>query len=1087
MKISKLIYNSLKFYKKQHLALLAGTIISTAVLTGALIIGDSVRDSLGSLVDNRLGDAEYVLQTGDRFVTSGLSTKIAKDLEIGSASVLQLIGMAIDPLKQERINKVQVLGIDQSFWSLSGLKIPELMEDEAFISENLAEKLNLKWYDEFLLRVANAGIIPLNAPFAEEKMATVSFRLKIKKILTDDEQGRYSLKSDQKAPYNVFLNQKELAKKLELKGLVNTILLAGNDDIDKIIIDKSLKKNWKLADASLTVKKLEDEDRIEVQSERIFMDEPISQLLNKLNPSEKVLSYLVNSISNDSLKVPYSFVSAISETKSLKNEITVNNWLADALQIQPGDSLPISYFTIGPLRELIEKQDTFVVSEIQNIGSGYFRKSLMPEFPGLTDAGSCSDWNTGIPIDLDKISERDEDYWDEYKGTPKAIISLDKGQELWSNKFGQYTSFRFDQNTTDMSDLEQNILNELNPKDLNLSFVDARSEGENAAENSIDFGELFLSLSFFVILAGLLLTILLHSLNTVSRSKETAILASIGFTPKRILKIRLAESSVVIVLGSIIGVGMGILYNQLLLAGLNSVWQDAVKTDMLSLSLKPSTLIIGGFAGLIMSFLSIYFVSRNQLKQQLAASLKELEKSKAPGFKWSVWISWAAFAGAIGLVIYSIMDGPDENSSAFLAAGFLILLDLVLTISRSIQKKGNIKQNSKISFTSLIYKNLGLHHKRNMASISLLALGTFSVIITGANRKTFYGVENDNQSGTGGYLYWAESSMPILHDLDTKEGRESYGIDTELFSSLEFAQLYELESNDASCLNLNLVQNPTILGCDPALFEMRSSFSFTQVSDQSRSKSPWLDLNYSSDDNIYYAIADQTVIRWGLMKEVGDTLFYTDEFGKHVGFILLAGLENSIFQGNILVSNRVFEKHFPSVNGTKVILVDGPEERQDVIYQMLKDQFVDLGMEISPTSQRLAEFNSVTNSYLTVFMMLGGLGILIGTIGLGIVLLRNLLDMKYELALLKALGYTRKQIFSLIISENLLILCLGLLTGIISAFIGILPSLLSPAFTLPLGYVFVLIAAILPVGFLSIFITAKAALKRNYLIHLRSE
>ena len=50
MTIFTLIKQSLKYYKKQHLAVLAGTMISTAVLTGALIVGDSVRMSLGKIV-----------------------------------------------------------------------------------------------------------------------------------------------------------------------------------------------------------------------------------------------------------------------------------------------------------------------------------------------------------------------------------------------------------------------------------------------------------------------------------------------------------------------------------------------------------------------------------------------------------------------------------------------------------------------------------------------------------------------------------------------------------------------------------------------------------------------------------------------------------------------------------------------------------------------------------------------------------------------------------------------------------------------------------------------------------------------------
>jgi putative ABC transport system permease protein len=1087
MKLSKLIYRSLVFYKKQHLALLIGTIISTAVLTGALIVGDSVRGSLQELVDMRLGNASYVLQTGDRFVTADLSNHIAQEMNVETASVLLLNGIGINPDTNKRVNKIQVLGMDNDFWKLADLETDTLNNDEAFISQNVADKLQLDIGDEFLLKVENAEIIPLNAPFAEEKESTVSFRLQVKKILSDNELGRFSLKSDQKAPYNVFVNQNQLSRKLELEGLVNTILVENSSQINIDKLNLSIKNVWQIQDVGLTIRELSSENRIEVLSDRIFIDEPIAKILESLNPKEQILTYLVNSINKDSAETPYSFVSAISGLENSENEISINNWLAEDLHAKVGDSLEVTFFIIGPLRKLQETSTTFIVKDIKDIDSGYFQKSFMPEFPGLADAGSCSDWNTGIPIDLDKIRDKDEDYWDDYKGTPKAIISFSTGQKLWSNQYGQYTSFRFEPKQFSKEDLEKKILEKLKPKDLNLFFRNIRSEGQTAAKNSVDFGELFLSLSFFVILAGILLTILLFALNTASRMQETAIFAALGFTKKQILKIRISESTIMILLGSVLGVVVGVFYNQLLLKGLNSVWQGAVHTNMLDVYLKPATLFIGGFSGILISFISIFFVLRKQLKNQLSRLLKKDESkpvSKKRKINWLRWLGFAAFAAALGLIIPAFLDGIEKNASSFLTGGFLILLDFVIVISGFIRKRGTGKSFSK---NNLVFKNLNLNHKRNMATIALLALGTFSVIITGSNRKTFYGVENENSSGTGGYQFWMETTTPVLYDLNTEKGIQRYGFDSSIFKNVEFLQLKTLEGNDASCLNLNLVQNPGILGVNTKALSDRNSFSFTKILGEPLSENPWLSLNHFVDSNIYDAMVDQTVLTWGLMKEVGDTLFYTDEFGQEIGLRIRAGLKNSIFQGHVLVSEEVFKKHFPSVSGSKIMLVDCPEENKEIVNEAILNQLIDLGVETTPTSQRLAEFNTVTNSYLTVFMMLGGLGILIGTFGLGIVLIRNLLDRKYELALLKALGYRQSQIFRIVFSENLIILTLGLLSGLFAAIIGMIPSFLSPAFSIPYGFVTLLISGIFIVGLISIFISTKIMLRRSYLGDLRVE
>ena len=138
-------------------------------------------------------------------------------------------------------------------------------------------------------------------------------------------------------------------------------------------------------------------------------------------------------------------------------------------------------------------------------------------------------------------------------------------------------------------------------------------------------------------------------------------------------------------------------------------------------------------------------------------------------------------------------------------------------------------------------------------------------------------------------------------------------------------------------------------------------------------------------------------------------------------------------------------------------------------------------------SERLAEFNSVQNTYLTVFMALGGLGVLIGTFGLGIVLLRNMLERRHELALLIALGYQKSEIFRLIFAENMFLLLTGLACGFGAAVIGILPSLLSPAFSIPGSFVFLLIAVILISGTLWIYFPAHNAIKDQLVTTLRNE
>lgn len=1084
-----------------------GTLISTAVLTGALIVGDSVRLSLNKLVDTRLGNIRYALQTGDRFVRTELANEIGEKLSTPTASLLMVKGIVINPESDTRINSAQVVGVDSSFWNLSNLKNIPIFNDEAVISENISRKLDVKVGDEFLLRVEKTSVIPLSAPFSKDVDPSVAIRLKVKAVLDDKNMSRFSLKSNQVAPCNVFISREYLASKLELDGKVNTILVGKCNQTglammnsQNIIIDNLnnfFQEVWQLEDASIKIRELNESNQYEVLSERIFIDEPIAKSILNINlPHETALTYLVNSIDFNGKETPYSFVSATSLPIINENlevdEILVNDWVAKDLGVKAGDSVSLKYFVIGPLRTIKEVEKSFIVKGVIPVQSKLVNTSLMPLFPGLADAGSCHDWETGVPIDLDKIRDKDEKYWKDYKGTPKALVSMQAGLVLWGNKFGSYTSVRFDKDKVQLDQLKDEILKSIKPQDIGLTFVPVYEQGVNAANSSVDFGSLFLSLSFFVIVAGILLTILIYSLNTESRKEEIGILSGLGFDRKLIVKIRFGESIIVALLGGVIGALVGILYNYGLVWGLNSVWQGAVHTSNLEVFIKPATILIGAFSGFAVALLSIYFVTRRNLKQPISSLIKssfEIPFRVVRKYlSLSKMVAIISIAIAIILVIYSLMFLGDVNAELFLSAGGLFLVGCIALLNWYLRVVRDTMHTKPLSFVQLALKNAGRNKNRSLTTIALLALGTFSIIITGANRKTYYGNENLRQSGTGGFLYWVETSLPLQYNLNTSNGKAKLGLESEdALKDVDFVQIHSLDGDDASCLNLNQVQQPRILGVKPETFDSRHSFTFVSSLEGISQEHTWLDLKKRFGDDIIPAVADQTVITWGLKKSVGDTLVYTNESGKRIKLLLIAGLDNSIFQGNLLIDDSLFVKNYPSTSGSRIMLVNAPSANQQKVSELLSSTLTDYGADLTPTSIRLAEFNSVENTYLTVFMVLGGLGVVIGTFGLGVVLLRNTLERRSEIALMKAIGYRKNQIFRLIFVENLFLLITGLILGIVSAFIGILPSILSPAYTMPVAFISILVLVIFISGLVWIYSPTRNALKGNIIRGLREE
>jgi hypothetical protein len=186
------------------------------------------------------------------------------------------------------------------------------------------------------------------------------------------------------------------------------------------------------------------------------------------------------------------------------------------------------------------------------------------------------------------------------------------------------------------------------------------------------------------------------------------------------------------------------------------------------------------------------------------------------------------------------------------------------------------------------------------------------------------------------------------------------------------------------------------------------------------------------------AIGDANSIQWALGKTIGDVLDYVDERGNPFQVRLVGAVANSILQGQLLISEAEFVRRFPGENGYRSFLID-TEGDEKPIAEALTRGLTDLGLETTTTVDRLNRFNAVQNTYLNPFQWLGGLGLLLGSVGLGLVVQRNVLERRSELALMAAVGFQKSQIQAMILSEHLRLLALGMLFGITASVLATAP------------------------------------------------
>lgn len=824
--IAGIIGKTILHYRKSLLYQILIIALLSSIITGSLLTGWSVRTSLKKSSIEQLGKTQILLSSGVRYFKSDLGIRLSENSGIRSTGILEMKGYCQNLNSQKGAFNTNIYAINSDFFQFNGYDSLKIMPSEVFINRKLAEYLEVKPGDELIIRFKQVSDIPSDAPFAPEKDERTSVVLKIKNVLDPSRGGNFSLSISQIVPMNIFINLSDINSGLLNSSKINRLLI---DNIKGYSVDEiksSVMKCLKPSDIGLTLRDVSKSGLVELISDRVFIEKPlINEIGKKIMHSAPLITYLGNRFIVKSLATPYSFISAIPS--SIYHEIpggdsiVINKWMADDLKAETGDSLQLFWYSPDTLNKLKEDMHVFIIGKISDMKSLWSDSLLMPEFPGISGSESCSDWDAGIPVKTGEIRDKDEDYWNRYKGTPKAFISYEKGSELWGNNFGAATSIRFPAGLN-RKEIESQLAGSLDPEISGFTITDIAKEADDAAKNSVDFGTLFISLGFFLIVAAIVL--LSFAVSTYFDTKKRQIFTwfALGFNNRLIGKLLLIESVFTGLTGCLAGAFAGILVNIAITDALNSVWRGAVQTDTLRsfVDIRP---VIAGF---VITFIIIIIFMIIKIRRHLKRlNSKEKESILLPSAKRNFMLAITlAFLSVLCLAI-SFVSKEKEMALFFVAGSFLLATLIVLWRQYLIRPAGAVSRNN---LSQLYYS---INPSMAVSPVLFIAAGIFAVFIVGANKTDTKSGNSDMSSGTGGYTLWCESTIPVGEDLNSLKGRVALGLEDDSLSDLRFVMMKRSEGNDASCLNLNHITSPPLIGVDPSDFIKRGSFSFSRYHD----------------------------------------------------------------------------------------------------------------------------------------------------------------------------------------------------------------------------------------------------------------
>ena len=1062
-----LILRNLRYFGGVNLALLVGMLVATAVLTGAMLVGDSVRGSLEQLTKNRLGRIDQLLFSR-RFFDQSLAQRLLGDPKLAPrfdiAPGIILSGGALTENEKNGAGAVQVLAFGNDW-------VP-VAQGHCILNGPTAAALNLSQVGAtVLLTVPDKPDEPREAALSrrarEDTLANL--RTTISQIRTSQDMlSLFNPQGGQRTPQNAWVNLDELQNQIDLRGRVNALVVHDNmrdaTGQGAALLNRELQRVIHLEDYGLSLEPTGVPAQTALTSRTTYLDPPVIAAAEASGiPLQKVSVNLINSVTAapTGKQIHYAVAAGISrldDRELADDEIAINQWTADQLSAHVGDRLHLTYYQRQSTGDLasVSSDLTFnkgfkIVQVLPLPGLGADR-TLTPQYKGLTDADTIADWNPpeGVEIDKKLVTKADEDYWHKYRAAPKLFLSFAAAQKLWGDATGNVTSIRIPAARAD--EFGQKLQEQLDPASMGLAFQPIMAQQLAASNGNTDFGEYFIYFSFFIIVAAVLLVAMLFRLSVEQRARQIGLLSAVGFTPSAQRRLWLGEGMLLASIGALAGIPAAIGYTALIMHGLRTWWIGAVGTSELYLKVAPLTLVYGYVASLLVAFFAIlwavWHVGRTPAATLLAGGWGSEQRIGRSGRVLRICGGVLVLAALI--VFATTWRDRSQAADAVRGGGGAVLLCGCLCWLAGVLRPGVRRPANAVGIATinrLGVRNASRHTARSVLAIGLISFAAFTLITVAAFKQGEPTDTSDVFSGSGGFRLIVTSAIPLLGDLNTPQGRRVLGMtnaDDPFWNDVQCISMRRWAGQDISCLNLTQPTTPTILAVPGALAQAPDAahphrFTFAQTT--GAPSNPWDLLSTAQSDGTIPVIADDNTAQYILHLGLGKTIDVPDAAGRIRHLKLVATLSNSIFQSELLMSELNFRQLFPHQDGFGVVLVDCPQSRRQEIRSALNSQLNEYAVNAEPTGYRLAQYLSIQNTYLSTFQALGALGLMLGTIGLAVVLVRTVIERRAELALLASIGFRQPDRVRLVLSENFFLLVLGLLVGTVCAVLAIAPTL----------------------------------------------
>ena len=358
-----------------------------------------------------------------------------------------------------RTRPVQVYGVDDRFWRFHGSARGGPTGRTALSGSALAAVLDIRPGDDLLLRLEIPGSTPKESLFGRRSEIARTIRLTCDGILSADELGEFSLQASQRDVLTVFVPLDLLQRGLAQPSRVNTVLIGSTPaPAEPGRVRATLERAFTVQDAGLTVRSLPSHGGVAVESARILLDESQDRAARRGRNGDRPLGCRVCSATSrtrfarTAARFPYSVVAAAdlgsgaftsarwledgeaAATTAPDESIWLNEWAARELGARSGVPWRSTITAGTDDGRLSTETARFRLAGIVAIG-GDVDAALAPDVAGISKASDIRPGTRPSRWTCAASALRTRMYWHRYRATPKACVTLARGQHLWRSAF----------------------------------------------------------------------------------------------------------------------------------------------------------------------------------------------------------------------------------------------------------------------------------------------------------------------------------------------------------------------------------------------------------------------------------------------------------------------------------------------------------------------------------------------------------------------------------------------------------------------------------------------------------------------------